>query len=132
MTATSRRRPDRDAWRSALAAAPHDDALRLRYADWLEDQGQGREAAEVREQVRRWPAASGHHERVARCLSVNAGFLVAMWREAFERGGIARDAMVRRLSIAGLMSRPGDAESEVAFWEQQLDASRDARAAKGG
>jgi uncharacterized protein (TIGR02996 family) len=109
-----------DAWRSALAAAPHDDEMRLRYADWLDDQGRGEEAAKVREGVRRWPAAS--RARLLRGVGFFRNWPVArqvarVARQQIEQGLITPAQAVRRLAGLTCQVPQADAEAEVAFWE---------------
>src|SRR5262249_14452711 len=50
---------------AAICAAPEDGALRLVYADWLEEQGQAARAEFIRLQVRRAGLAEDAPERAA-------------------------------------------------------------------
>jgi uncharacterized protein (TIGR02996 family) len=54
---------DEDAFLRAAQAQPDDDTLRLVYADWLEEQGEGTHAAFVRLQVRRSQLDVRHPDR---------------------------------------------------------------------
>jgi uncharacterized protein (TIGR02996 family) len=109
-----------DAWRSALAAAPRDDQLRLVYADWLDEQGRGEEAATERERARRWPAES--FARLYRGVGFSRGWPVAcrvarVARKQLEAGFISAAEAVRRLTGLSCQVPQADAVAEVAFWE---------------